>query len=269
MRSISTAQLGVDVAAVAAMSVAIAFVSDRPGVMWTVLGVVLVLRFVAWAQLHRERSIAAELVFFTLCTVVGAFNDWNTVVVHEVYTYAVPAELPAVSSIPIWMLVYWGVILRLVFALTRWQKLAPPEAPSDRVGNRRSVALKLLCIGAVTLSTRLAIYAFFESALWSWLPFAIGLGLYALVTRAGAHDLRLAAIAVVVGPLAEIFYIQVGSLHAYGLGWFGGVPLWIVLWWVLSVWIWKDLGMRAHTVIEHVFAVREPQSASTQKRWIS
>ncbi len=250
MKTVSTAQLAVDGLAVAAVSLSIALVSHRPEVMWAVLGVVLVARFVAWVRLYPGHSVVAELAFFGLCTLVGGFNDWNTVVLHGVYAYGVPAELPALSTIPLWMLLFWGLILRFIFALTRWRALAPPDAPSDRVLGRSSAALKLSCIGAVVLVTRLSIFSSFDSSLWSWLPFAIGLVVYALVTRVEAHDLRLAAIALVAGPLVEVFYIQVGTLHSYALGWFGGVPLWIVLWWVLSVWIWKDLGLRAHRLLQ-------------------
>lgn len=33
-------------------------------------------------------------------------------------------------------------------------------------------------------------------------------------------------------------------LDASHLGWFGGVSLWIVLWWLLAVLVWKDLAYR-------------------------
>ena len=52
----------------------------------------------------------------------------------------------------------------------------------------------------------------------------------------------LAGIIAIGGPAVEIAYIQLGGLHRYQLGWLGGVPMWIALWWVLAILIWDDLS---------------------------
>jgi hypothetical protein len=80
--------------------------------------------------------------------------------------------------------------------------------------------------------------------LLSWLPFAAALVIYVLVFRLGPHERVLLALAAIVGPLVEILFIQVGGLHRYHLGWFGGVPLWIILWWMLAVLVWDDVSAR-------------------------
>ncbi|MCA9607508.1 MAG: hypothetical protein KC619_18000 [Myxococcales bacterium] len=251
----------VDGAAVAMVGAAVLVVADRPAVMWAVLLVALVARFVLWRRLHPERSLAVELVFFAVCAVVGAFNDLNTVALHGVYRYTAPSELPALSPIPLWMLLYWGLILRFVLALTRWHGLGAPRP--RRVLGRRSIPRLLALVAAVIVPTRLVLFARYEDALWSWLPFAVALGVFAVVGRVDRHDLRLAALALVVGPVVEALFIRVGHLHAYALGWLFGVPLWIVLWWALSVWIWKDVGALAHAGIERALGRLRARRVST------
>ena len=248
MRPITTRQLAVDVVPVALVSAGVVLFAESPAAMWVLLVLALAGRFVAWRLAHPGRSLAVELAFFVLCTLVGAANDFNTVVVHEVYAYTAPAELPGFSTIPIWMLVFWGLILRLVFALTRWEALGPPAAP-------RSPALgRLLLIAAVVIATRLCVYSWGRDPILSWSPFALALAAFALAGRADRHDAKLAVIALVVGPLLEAFYIRVGHLHRYPLGWVLGVPVWIVLWWALATWIWKDLGLRLYARLERYFA---------------
>lgn len=242
-----------DGAAVAGVGAAVLVASDRPAVMWLVLAVALLGRFALWRRLHPDRSLLAELAFFALCTVVGAFNDLNTVAVHGVYRYTAPSELPALSPIPLWMLLYWGLILRFVFTLAHWPGLGEPRP--RRVLGRRSAARTIALAAAVLVPTRLALFAWFEDPVLSWLPFAAALVAFALVGRVDRRDLRLAALALTVGPVVEALFIRVGGLHAYALGWIFGVPLWIVLWWALSVWIWKDLGALAYAAIERALGV--------------
>ena len=75
----------------------------------------------------------AELVLLLVCTILGAFNDWNSVVRHHVYEYRVPSYSPEHSTIPVWMLLYWGMILRFVTSMSLWKRLRPPETPSNDV----------------------------------------------------------------------------------------------------------------------------------------
>jgi len=61
----------------------------------------------------KSANAKAEILFFLICTVIGAFNDWNSVGNKEIYQYTVPYNFDFLK-IPIWMLLYWGIILRLI-----------------------------------------------------------------------------------------------------------------------------------------------------------
>jgi hypothetical protein len=251
-RTVGGRALAVDVVAVAIGSAAIAVAAQRLVLMTILVPAVIVLRFIAWARLprsERDGSLAEELFFFALCTALGAFNDWNSVVRHGVYDYTVPHDF-AFSTIPLWMLLFWGMILRLMATVTRARALGAPGVLDDRVRpvlvTRHSPALRVCMALALVVVTRQLIYRFHDDPWLSWLPFALALALAAWWLRPTRHDLTLMALVAVVGPAIEILYIQVGGLHFYRLGWLGGVPLWIVLWWVLAVVIWKDLSLRLH-----------------------
>jgi len=231
-------ELAIDAGAVATVTLGILAFGERPALMWVVLGLTLAGRFALWLRLTERTSLRVELIFFALSTLLGALNDYNTVVWHGVYSYELPSELPALSSIPLWMLVFWGLIVRCVFTLSRWRALGPARP--------RGSWRRLAFIAAVLVVTRQCIYVFYEHPLLSWLPFAVAIALWVLVVGLDPREWRLAALALLVGPLAESLLIEVGGLHRYALGWLGGVPLW----WVLATWIWKDLGLRAQGLIE-------------------
>ncbi len=241
LTSTSDRAVAIDLAATAAIGVAVCAVADALVVMSALVPLVVALRFALWWRLpagERGRP-RVELALFAICTVVGAANDWNTVVGHGVYRYEVPADLPALSTIPTWMLLYWGLILRLVLTLARWRRLGPRTPP-------RGGAVRLLGLLALVLVTRQLIYRHATDPWLSWLPFAAALAVYLAAFRPARAELRLMALAAVVGPLVEVAFIQLGGLHRYPLGWLAGVPVWIALWWVLAVAIWSELA--AHLV---------------------
>jgi hypothetical protein len=244
----------IDIAAIAAVSTAICVASDRLAFMTLLVPTVIVLRFAAWRSLpaaQRWASPPAEGVFFVLCTLVGAVNDWNSVVRHRVYDYDVPAELPSLTTIPFWMLLYWGMILRAAATLCRWHRLGSSEPPRNDVHFGRTViesaALKVLVLVTLVVATRQLIYRFFGDPVLSWLPFAGALMMYVALLRPGRRGVALGILAL-LGCAIEGLYTHVG-LHHYQLGWLGGVPLWIVLWWILAVWVWDDLSMRLQRII--------------------
>lgn len=241
----------IDCAAVVTVGAAICAASHALTAMTLLVPAVVALRFVAWVRLPaHERGIAlsGEAAFFTLCLVLGAGNDWNSVVRHRIYDYAVPHEFPGASGIPLWMLLYWGMLLRFVATLCRWERLIPPPVPADGVtlGTRTVSSPWIKVAGELVLvvATRQMIYAHYANPLMSWLPFAAALAVYAAVFRLTRHDRLLLLLAASVGPAVEVLFIQVGGLHRYHLGWLGGVPLWIVLWWMLAVLVWNDLTAR-------------------------
>lgn len=240
----------IDAFAILLTSVFIVLAAHRLAVMSAVVPAVIALRFVLVALLPRaERglSLGREAALFAGLTVFGAFNDWNSVCHHRIYDYLVPADVPAISTIPTWMLLYWGMILRFAVTLARWRRLAPPREPRDEVWlgarARRSAALKLAIEIGLVVITRQAIYRLYGHPVLSWLPFALALALYALLFRPRIYEIRLALLFLLGGPVVEVAYITVG-LHRYALGWLGGVPLWIALWWVLAMMVMQDVASR-------------------------
>lgn len=249
--SASDRAFAIDLAAVAAVGVAICAASDASLFMTVFVCAVLLLRLSAWAWLptaERGMSMKAELCFFVLCVVIGAANDWNSVVRHRIYDYDVPHFAAPAAGIPVWMLLYWGLILRFVATLCRWPRLGPPARARDEVHLDAAVQsspwLKVAVEVALVLATRQLLYRYYLDPLWSWLPFAVALLAYGFLFRPSRHERLLAALAAVVGPAVEVAFIRAGHLHHYHLGWLGGVPLWIVLWWILAVLIWNDLSVR-------------------------
>jgi len=116
-----------------------------------------------------------------------------------------------------------------------------------------SAPLKVALELALVLATRQTIYRLYLDPVFSWLPFLLALAVFAALFRPDRHDGKLLLIFLAGGPLIEVLYIQVGALHAYHLGWLGGVPLWIALWWLLIVLIWKDLAFRMERALRTRF----------------
>jgi len=247
-----------DVATIVLVSVAICVFSQRLALMTVLVPIVLVARLGVWLALpaaERDTSRAGELAFFAVCTLLGAFNDWSSVTRHRIYDYTVPTDLPGLSHIPIWMLLYWGMILRFMITLGHYRRIGLSSGADElhfgrwRVrGGGAKIALQL----GLVLATRQAIYRTYDHPIWSWAPFALGLAVALFVLRPPRRRLTLLAGVLVAGPLVEALYIQVGGLHVYRLGWLFGVPLWIALWWVLAVLIWQDLGGRLLVAIDGI-----------------
>lgn len=235
-----------DALAVASVTVLICLASHELSFMSVAVPAIIIMRFMALAAVS-PMTMKAETLFFLVCTILGAFNDWNSVCRREIYDYTVPHEWEF-STIPGWMLLFWGMILRLLARFARWKGLDPPPAVSDYIGigpwmtssGTAKVAVEL----ALVLVTRQAIYRYYSDPVLSWVPFLAALTVFFIVFGLNRHDWRLLALVAVIGTAVEVLYIQVGHLHRYHLGWIGGVPLWIVLWWCLGALIWKDISFR-------------------------
>jgi len=222
--------LVVDGAAIAIVSVAICLFAHELVFMTALVPVVVLLRMVAFARWVRPPwGMGRELAALAACTLLGAFNDWSSVDRHMIYDYGVP-HFTELSSIPIWMLIFWGVVIRFMGSLAG---LSPPR--------RQGVAARLAVGLLLVVITRQAIYRLYLDPILSWLPFALALGCYLLLFRAGVREARLVAIAMLGGTAVEVLYINVGGLHSYHLGLVGGVPLWIMLWWPLALLVLGDL----------------------------
>ncbi len=238
-----------DAGTIAVVSLLICGAADQLDWMTVLVPLVLVARTYAWTRLpRRERgSVRVELALLLTCTLLGAFNDWNSVVVHRVYDYTVPHYFPDLSTIPIWMLLFWGMILRSLITLFRWRRLGDPTPRDELWLGAHTGASGWGKIGvqlAFIAVTRQLLYRSFEDPILSWLPFAIALGMGLVLFRPRRRVLMLLGIFALVGPGIEILYIQVGGLHHYHHGILGGVPVWIALWWLLAVMIWDDFSGR-------------------------
>jgi len=240
-----------DTMAVAAVSVLICLASHELSFMSIAVPAIIVMRFIALAAVS-PKPIKAEILFFLVCAILGAFNDWNSVCRREIYEYTVPHEWEF-STIPGWMLLFWGMILRLIARVARWKLLGPPPAVSDHIGigpwKASSGAAKVAVELVLVFATRQAIYQYYSDPVFSWLPFLAALAVFFIVIGLSRHDWKFLVLVATAGTAVEVLYIQVGHLHQYHLGWIGGVPLWIVLWWCLGALIWKDISFR----IERMF----------------
>lgn len=250
-RRSTDAEVVIDFAAIVAASVAIGVAANELVLMSLLVPAIVVARMVAWTRFGSpgRAGLRAELVFFAVATLLGGFNDWNSVVYHRIYDYDVPVFWPEVSSIPFWMLLLWGMILRFLLTLALWRRLGTPATPPTelRLGWRVFTAppwLKVSSLLVLVVLTRQSIYHCYADPLWSWIPFLLAGLVYVALFGLPRDDLRLCAFMAVAGPAIEVLYIQVGGLHHYELGWLGGVPLWIALWWLVAVLVWKDVGGR-------------------------
>lgn len=259
----------VDAVAVGLISAFICLWSERLALMSVLVPAVLLARLGLWLALPRaERDLGgcAEVAFFLMATLFGAFNDWNSVTRHRVYDYTVPTDLPGLSHIPIWMLLYWGLILRFVLTVFHWRRSGLPRAGDGVFLGRRAAArpvLRVLLVLGLVLATRQAIYRLYDHVLLSWLPFAVAILAYLALFRPDRARLRLLVLVVLTGPAVEALYINVGHLHAYRLGWLGGVPIWIALWWGLAALVWDDLGTRIMDGLERVLGSRGALTAAS------
>ena len=81
MRPDSGRLVAVDAAAIVIASAAICLLSRQLLYMTVLIPVVFIARFIVLSILAKREGInlKAELLFLLICTVLGAFNDWNTV----------------------------------------------------------------------------------------------------------------------------------------------------------------------------------------------
>ena len=235
----------VDGAVLAAGLLAIAVLAQHVLVMSALIPALVVLRMLLWVRVARPARLGPELRFLAVCTVLGATNDWLSVVHHRVYDYTVPVLFPALTTIPVWMLVFWGLILRAMASVAH---ALVPGPPADTVGlgraRRHHPAARIALLLLLVVATRQAIYRLYAHPVLSWLPFALALAVYAGVLGVDRARARLLAVTLAVGPAVEALTIHTSGLHRYHLGWLAGVPLWIVLWWALAILAWADLAPR-------------------------
>ena len=224
-------------------------VSSQPRTMLLVVLGLMALRTLLWTFWVREHPLGVELGLYVTCILFGGLNDWNTVFRHRVYEYTVPSDIPQWSSIPLWMLILWGPILRFVVSLGRFRRLGEADADPNLVrlpGFQKSSAW--LCVAlslALVLITRQFTYRLSLHVVFSWLPYLVAIVAYVAMFRPAARKRNLAIFFILVGTLFEVLLAKGAGLHRYNLGWVFGIPIWIVLWWGLGAVIISDFAERA------------------------
>ena len=260
----------IDVGANVLMVAAVCLWSHHLVAMTSIVLMVHLVRILLWSTLvnrsERGWGLGTELILVVGCTLIGGLNDWNTVDRHHVYSYGVPTDLGGLSSIPAWMLLFWGLIVRSIASLVLWRGLGEITlADSVRLpwGRLNGWGYRVGLLVVLVVVTRQLIYRLWGDPWLSWLPFALALGAYIYGLGMSVRLWRLAGVFVVLGPVVESILINVGHLHSYRLGWFGGVPLWITLWWVLAVLIFAELAPRLASR-----ASLKIRASSGQKAWV-
>lgn len=254
MKAVSSKAIALDASAVGLISFLICIASDQLMLMTIAVPGIIVLRTLLIPVVLKDENpdLIKEVLFLVICTVLGGFNDWNSVDGKSIYQYNVPHYFEF-STIPIWMLIYWGMILRFIASLSWWEKLDPDKHVSNNLAlgtvSYENKWGKIIGQLVLVLITRQFIYVYYNDPLLSWVPFNVALLLFALIFGFSKNDLKLMVLFLFGGPLIEILYIEIGGLHSYHLDWLGGVPLWLVLWWLLIVIIWKDLSARIQMAI--------------------
>lgn len=248
MKADSHLLMAIDAVAVLIISFAFCLAGDRLVFMTLLVPAVIFLRFLFLAGLGREAiDLKAEIIFYLICTIIGIVNDLNSVIQHELYHYSLPRFSASIPT-PIWMLLFWGLILRSLARFSRWQALNPPQHISNEIGIGRHVmsngCAKVIFEIILVLLSRQAIYKTYTHPVFSWLPLTIILFIAIGTLKLSRHDWKILSIFAIFGPITEIIYIQVGHLHVYQLGWIAGAPIWIFLWWIIVMLIWKDFAFR-------------------------
>jgi hypothetical protein len=230
-RDASRHALKIEASATTAFLLAALAVGREPGAMLALVVAIVAARTAAHGRGRRAR----EAALYAGAALLGGLNDWVSVDVVGLYHYEVPSLWPALTTVPEWMWLGWGLVLRLVLAVSA--ALGPAGPPGGLVRPRWARALVEV---ALVVATRQSIYRNYAHPWLSWLPFALALALYAVLLGLDRRERRLVLVLATIGPLAEVLLIEGAGVHAYALGWLGGVPLWIVLWWVLGALVWKD-----------------------------
>lgn len=245
----SNSLMAIDFISILIISIAICLASHKLIFMSFFVPLTILTRFILvyWFSSKTEINIKIEIPFFVLITLMGAFNDWNSVSNKKIYDYTVPHYFEF-STIPMWMLLYWGMILRAIYSFSKWSFLKPQTKLHNAIGLKKhqiiNPSLKVVAELILVFITRQFIYKYYLDPILSWVPFIIAFIIWLLFFKVSRHDIKLLFVFLLVGPLIEVIYIKIGHLHYYHLGLFYGVPAWIIIWWLIIVLIWKDLAPR-------------------------
>ena len=244
-----------DLASFIVASILICLFSHRLILMTVLIPLLMILRtYYVTLRFNKEETIQ-EIIFLSICIVIGGFNDWNSVCNKNIYSYGVPTFFPKITTIPLWMLFYWGLILRLITSLAFWSKIETQNTYSNKVRFFGDNAwFKVLFQLLLVFITRQLIYINYLDPFLSWIFFAIAFVVYLIFIPLKKADILLLTSFAIGGPITEVLYIKIGNLHHYHHGVFFGVPIWIILWWIISVLLWKDISCRLIHLISSIYS---------------
>ena len=170
--------------------------------------------------------------FFLLGLAAGGGNDLFSMI-RGVYAYTPPHLLP--WPIPLWIFPFWGQVFLLFRRALDYGPFRGPGVGKVLQWDSRLAADLVI----------LAIFKFFVYGYAShlYLPSLVGvllLGARFAVLRPTPTEWRVLAITMTVGPAYEIILVKLG-LYNYQHGYFFGLPVWLLVFWALSLLISKNL----------------------------
>jgi hypothetical protein len=201
------------------------FFSQNTKVMSIAFAFIIIFRFVL---LNRR----GDIIFFFLGLILGGGSDLMSMW-RGVYYYTPTTILPV--PIPVWMLLFWGEIFVFFRKLIRYGPFLHLENPRKRILDL-PLALDIILFAVY----RMIIYRY---ASVPWLPDALYAGIFVvrlLLFPPTNDERKLMITMLLLGPVYEIALIRCG-LYVYQNGFVWGLPLWLIIWWVFIIRIFKTL----------------------------
>lgn len=206
-------------------ALAICLFSQNTKVMSIVFALIIIFRFVL---LNRR----GDIIFFLMGVILGGGNDLMSMW-KGVYYYTPSTILPV--PIPVWMLFFWGEIFIFFRKLIRYGPFLRSATLAKRL-LKLPFALDLILFAIF----RIIIYRYASEP---WLPDALFAGIFAMriLLLPPTTDERKLMIAILfIGPVYEIALIRCG-LYVYQNGFIWGLPLWLIIWWVFIIRVFKAI----------------------------
>ena len=214
-------------------TLAIYFFFQNTKVMSVAFILIIIFRFLL---LNRK----GDVIFFLMGLVLGGGNDLMSMW-KGVYYYTPATILPV--PIPVWMLLFWGEIFVFFRKLMRYGPFLGPEGPPKRL-----LDLPLGFDLVLYVIYRMIIYRYASEP---WLPDALYAGILVvrlLLLPPTANERKLMLTLLFLGPVYEIVLIRCG-LYVYQNGFIMGLPLWLIIWWVFIIRVFKAITDRTEYAI--------------------
>lgn len=205
-------------------------------------------------------NVAGDWLFFILGVVFGGGNDFMSMI-NGVYYYTAIPIIPNLA-LPIFMWLFWGwafLLFRKIFNLA-WCR--GEKFQKDGRFLRGWIDTKLIFDIALVIVLRLVIYNTY--LLDFWIPalfYGIAVGIRLLIFHPKKNELRI----IIFLPIAYFFegIMVLFGLYVYYNPIFPGIPLWLMIWWVLLVPIvLKEIFDRLEFIVENRQKNREDNTSN-------